>query len=266
MTRVNIPVTGPDMDWIVGRLAKELVDRLPRYGFDAQINRTTPADIEYHSNVYGPPKGTGRVSIGLFAHDDGRPARFAHLFDGQVVLNPDMEKLILGLVDSPDLAGHMRRPTERLPMVIEQAVDHCFHPTHQPIFGVAGSVKAGNPRKGEALVQRMLDAGYDVRAWGSGWPCPVVSNRYDDLRSFYQLINYYVCTSTVEGGCTPIIECMAMGVPVIAPRIGFAIVRPVLEYQAGSWESLQSVLKYLTVHRTYEDWAADHAEYFRRFL
>jgi hypothetical protein len=264
--RVNIPVTGPDMNWIVGRLAKELVARLPRYGFDAQINRETPADIEYHSNVYGPPKGHGRVAIGLFAHDDGRPGRYARLFDGQVVLNPEMQQLILGMVDSPDMAGHRRRPTERLPVVIEQAVDDCFLPRHRPVFGVAGSVKAGNPRKGERFIQKMVEQGYDVRAWGSGWPCPIVSDRYEDLPAFYRSLDYYVCTSTLEGGCSPIIECMAMNVPVIAPRIGFAIVRPVLEYEAGNWESLENVLKYLTRHRTYEDWAADHAEYFRRFL
>ena len=265
---VNIPVTGPDLNWIVGRLAKELVDRLPAYGFDAKINRRGRCDIEYHSNVYGPPSGNGRVNVGMFAHDDGRPGRYAKLFDGHVVLNPDMAALITRIIDSPDLPGHLRR--EILPVVIEQAVDERFlgfrGGTKKAQFGVAGSVKPGNPRKGEALVQKMLDHGYDIKAWGSGWPCPIVSSRYDELVNFYASLDYYVCTSTLEGGCSPIIECMAMGIPVIAPRIGFAINRPVLEYEKGSWESLHRMLRYLTEHRTYDDWAKDHAEYFQRCL
>jgi hypothetical protein len=253
MIRVNIPVTAPDMNWIVGRLAKELVARLPKYGFDAQINRSEPAGVEYHSNVYGPPKGTGRVNIGMFAHDDGRPHQFATKFDGHVLLNPEMQEYLRSL------------GAER-PVVIEQAVDEAFMHRPAPIFGVAGSVKPGNPRKGEALVQRMVDHGYKVMAWGKGWPCHIFSSDYQNLPQFYEMIDYYVCTSTLEGGCTPIIECMAMKIPVIAPRIGFAIVRPVLEYEAGSWESLNGVLHYLTHHRTYDDWARDHATYFREVL
>lgn len=266
MIRVNIPVTGPDLNWIVGRLAKELVLRLPAYGFDAVINRRGPCDIEYHANVYGEPSGEGRFNIGMFAHDDGRPKRHAMAFDGHVVLNPEMHKLLLSIVDPPEWPGHRRKITERLPIIIEQAVDECFIPKRPVIFGVAGSVKPGNPRKGEALIQKMIDHGYKVRAWGKGWPCFTVSDDYEDLPAFYQGLDYYVCTSTLEGGCSPIIECMAMKIPVIAPRIGFAIVRPVLEYQKGSWESLHGVLKYLTEHRTYDDWTRDHAEYFNRFL
>jgi hypothetical protein len=254
MVTVNIPVTGPDMNWIVGRLAKELVDRLPRYGFDARINAfERRCDVEYHSNVYFPPSGRGRKAIGLFAHDDGRPRQFAAKYDGHVVLNPAMRDLMLSL-GAPN------------PRIIEQAVDDIFLPKRRPVFGVAGSVKPGNPRKGEALVKKMLEAGYDVRAWGTGWPCPIVSSRYGDLPAFYQGIDYYLVTSSLEGGCTPIIEAMAAGKPVISPRIGFAIVRPVIEYEKGSWDSLRQVLFYLTNHRTYEDWASEHAAYFREIL
>lgn len=266
MLKVNIPVTGPDMNWIVGRLAKELVDRLPAYGFDAKINRQGPCDIEYHANVYGSPSGDAKFNIGMFAHDDGRPARFANMYNGHVVLNPDMQMLIAHLLDPLEFKSMVLRG--RQPVIIEQAVDECFRNRikSQTLFGVAGSVKPGNPRKGEHLVQKMMDHGYLVRAWGKGWPCDIFSSDYDDLPDFYSMLDYYVCTSTLEGGCSPIIEAMAVGKPVIAPRIGFAIVRPVIEYEKGSWESLHCVLRYLTEHRTYDDWARDHAEYFRKFV
>lgn len=246
MIRVNIRVTEPDMNWIVGRYAKELVKRLPAYGYDAAINDYARTDLEYHANTYLMPKR--RPAIGLFAHD-----RFglAPHFDGHIALNPAYREVLRNL-GAPD------------PVVIEQAVgDEFVAPA--PMFGVAGSVKRDN-RKGQDLVEQMVTHGYDVIGWGSGWPCKIVSDRIEGLPGFYASLDYYVVTSRVEGGCTPIIECMAARVPVISPRIGFAIVRPVLEYEAGSWESLHGVLRYLTEHRTYDDFARDHAEYFDRCL
>lgn len=258
MKTVNVIVTEPDLDWIVGRLARELVDRLPAYGFDAVINGIGKFDVEYHGNAYFAPRGTGRISIALFAQEDHH-LRWVPAFDGHVALNPFVARLI-----GERLVAAGRPFDDSRVTVIEQAVDGRFL-GKRPTFGVAGSVKRDG-RKGEHLVLKMVESGYDVLGWGRGWPCRIFSDRYEDLRTFYEMIDYYVVTSTMEGGCTPIIECMAMGVPVISPRIGFAINRPVLEYEKGSWTSLARVLRYLTVHRTYDDWARDHAEFFRRFV
>jgi hypothetical protein len=243
--RVNIRVTDNDMNWIVGRYAKELVKHLPKYGVEAAINHFQGADLEYHANTYFRP--SKRPAVGLFAHN-----RFelAPHFDGHIALNPEYRETLRSF-GAPN------------PVVIEQAVDERFVENIQ--FGVAGSVKGDN-RKGQDLVQKMLDHDYNITAWGTGWPCPIVSDNYAHLPGFFASLDYYVVTSRIEGGCTPIIECMAMGVPVISPRIGFAIVRPVIEYQAGNWESLHSVLRYLTEHKTYDDFARDHADYFQTVL
>lgn len=246
---VNIVVREPDMHWIAGRLARELVARLPKYGVDAAINSAERADLHYHQIVYGKPQPSSAPVVGLFTHGEGRAADNAPFYQGHVALNP----MICATLSA---AGAPR------PVVIEQAVDECFHQLPRPVFGVAGSTKSDG-RKGEHLVGAMVEHGYDVRAWGAGWPCPIISRNYNHLPEFYRSLDYYVVTSSDEGGCSPIIECMAMGVPVIAPRIGFAIVRPVLEYQVGSWDSLHRVLRYLTEHRTYDDWARDHANYFK---
>lgn len=246
--RVNIRVTEPDKAWIVGRYANELVKRLPQFGIDAAINDYARTDLEYHANTYSKP--LRRPAVGLFAHN-----RFelAPLFDGHIALNPTYAETLRSF-GAPN------------PVVIEQAVDARFiKPCRQIRFGVAGSVKGDN-RKGQDLVEQMLLSGYDIRAWGTGWPCPIVSNKFDDLLEFYMGLDYYVVTSRVEGGCTPIIECMALGKPVISPRIGFATVRPVLEYEAGNWESLHRVLRYLTEPKTYDDFAREHADYFKQVL
>lgn len=250
--RVNIVVREPDLPWIAGRLARELVARLPFYEVDAVINGTGVFDIEYQQIVYGPPQGYALKKVGLFTHGEGRAATFTPCYHGHIALNPRIQQVL-------------RESGAPNPVVIEQAVDDIFIPKSAPIFGVAGSTKSDG-RKGEALVRKMLDAGYQVIAWGHGWPCPIVSQDYKRLPEFYKLLDYYVVTSSDEGGCTPIIECMAMSIPVISPRIGFAINRPVLEYQAGDWDSLHKVLRYLTEVQTYDDWALQHANYFRSLI
>lgn len=250
---VNIVVKDADLPWIAGRLARELVKGLPEYGVTATINSAKGADLEYQQIVYGAPKcSDGPPVVGLFTHGEDRARRFAPVYDGHIALNPRIAD-VLKEAGAPN------------PVVIEQAVDAVFLPRLKPVFGVAGSTKSDG-RKGEALVAKMVAAGYDVLAWGSGWPCKIFGSRYEELPEFYSLLDYYVVTSDDEGGCTPIIECMALGIPVISPRIGFAIRRPVLEYKAGDWDSLQRVLYYLTTHQTYDDWCRQHADYFKQVL
>ena len=246
MRTVNIVVGTADLSWIAGRLARELEFCLPAYGWKATINGPK-ADLEYQQIVYGPP--TSRPAVGLFTHGEDRPRKFATAYDGAVALNPVIAKALYTY-------------GARNPVVIEQAVDGIFHRrVSEYVFGVAGSTKADG-RKGEALVKQMKDAGYTVLGHGSGWPCPIVSADYATLPDFYRMLDYYVVTSSDEGGCTPILEAAAMAVPVISPKIGFAIRRPVLEYKAGDWASLHAVLRSVTEHRTYDDWAKEHARYF----
>jgi glycosyltransferase involved in cell wall biosynthesis len=110
----------------------------------------------------------------------------------------------------------------------------------------------------------MVAAGYDVIGWGSGWPCEIVGSSLDDLPHFYEMIDYYVDTSSDEGGCTPALECMALGIPVISHTVG--VDRPVIPYERHSWVSLRQVLRHLTQPVTYDDWAREHAIYFREVL
>lgn len=249
MIRVNIAIGDPDLHWIGGRFARELEARLPRYGVEARINTPTTAwkfDLEYQQIVYGPP--TRRPAVGLFTHGESRPKQFGPDYDGHITLNPAMRDFLIeaGAAD---------------PIVIPQPVDDRFRLGRSLVFGVAGRTYADG-RKGEHLVKAMVDAGYDVLGWGSGWPCRIVSNRLDDLRSFYQSIDYYIDTSSDEGGCVAAYEAMAMGVPVISHTVG--VDRPVIPYERHSWPSLHRVLQKLTTPFTYDDFARLHAEYFLR--
>lgn len=244
--RVNIVVTAPDLPWIAGRLARELVARLPRYGVEATINGGV-ADIEYQQIVYGPP--STRPAVGMFTHGQDRPLRFGASYDGQIALNPAM-------------LGYLRDVVGERATMIALPVDDQFR-KHDITFGVAGRTYADG-RKGEHLVAAMVKAGYRVIGWGHGWPCQLMSSHLDDLPLFYRAIDYYVDTSSDEGGCVPALEAMACGVPVISHTLG--VDRPVLAYETHSWSSLERVLRALTVPVTYDDWAREHAKYFHCVL
>lgn len=246
--RVNIIVEHGDMQWIGGRLASELAIRLHLYGFEATVNGELGATLTYHQIVYGPPPV--RPAVGLFTHGADRPRRLGSSYDGQVVMNPAM----LTYLESMGAAN---------PILIEQPVADIFINRRPIVFGVAGRVY-GDGRKGEHLVEQMVKAGYQILAWGHGWPCKVFSCKVKDLVGFYQNIDYYVDTSSDEGGCTPALEAMAMGVPVISHTLG--VDRPVLAYETHSWDSLSKVLHKLTHSATYDDWAREHAEYFKAVL
>lgn len=244
--RVNVIVTPPDLRWIGGRLARELVARLPQYGIEAGIN--APGDVDYHQFVYGKPER--RPAIGVFTHGQTRPAMFGREYDATIAFNPAM-------------IGYLLKAGAPSPRLIELPVGDEFRLGRKLVFGVAGRTYADG-RKGEHLVAAMVKAGYDIRAWGSGWPCPIVSDRMEDLIPFYQSLDYYIDTSSDEGGCTPALECNALGIPVISHTLG--VTHPVIPYTTHVWESLERVLRRLTVPRTYDDWAREHAAYFKEMF
>lgn len=241
--RVNIVVGSADMNWIGGRLARELAARLPTYGIQAVINGSS-GDLQYQQIVYGPP--TCRPAIGMFTHGEDRPRRFGMDYDGQIALNPVMCQYLRG-------AGCDNAVVVDLPVD-----DRYIKP--QIVFGVAGRTYADG-RKGEHLVHAAIAAGYKIIGWGSGWPCEIVSSRLEDLPAFYRSLDYYIDTSSDEGGCVPALECLALGVPVISHTLG--VDRPVIAYERHDWKSLERVLFQLTHPPTYNDWAENHARYFK---
>lgn len=246
--KLNIVVGDTDMQWVGGRLARELVARLPQYGFDAAINSPDGASLHYEQIVYSAPQR--RPAVGLFTHGSFRPHKFALAFDGHIALNNVMAQYLIegGATD---------------PAVIALCVGEQFKLSRPLVFGVAGRTYADG-RKGEHLVAAMVEAGYKVIAWGSGWPCEIVSSDLDDLPYFYRSLDYYIDTSADEGGCVPALEAMACGVPVISHTVG--VERPVLAYERGDKDDLLRLLKQITQPRTYEHWAADHAAVFKAML
>jgi len=115
-----------------------------------------------------------------------------------------------------------------------------------PVAGFSGfRYKSG--RKGEELASALVrdfQGEAQFKASGRGWPCPTKKYTWDGMPAFYQSLNVFVCTSTVEGGPMTTLEALSCGVPVVIP-VGVGIhdnipdVHGIYRYTAGDYKSLK---------------------------
>lgn len=132
----------------------------------------------------------------------------------------------------------------------------------KPIFGIVGRVYPSG-RKGEYLVENMVNTGYKIKAWGRGWPITDMNDNWDELPGFYQSIDYLVVTSLNEGGPIPVLDALAAGVPVIAPDVGWCWEFPVIRYNTGNWDSLNNILSKLDNPPAWDRWSYAHGKMFK---
>ncbi len=90
----------------------------------------------------------------------------------------------------------------------------------RPVVGTSGYVYPGG-RKGEDLLaqlaQSKLARSLDLRASGRGWPVPTVAYTWPEMQRFYQALDVYICTSSIEGVGYGPLEALACGVRVVVP-------------------------------------------------
>lgn len=120
---------------------------------------------------------------------------------------------------------------------------------HKPVVGFAGyQYKSG--RKGADLAGRLVK-GFakcaTFTASGRRWPCETKLRKWAEMPRFYQGLDVFVCTSTIEGGPMTTLEAMATGCPVVIPSgVGLHDQIPdtlgVYRYQTGNQASLSQAL------------------------
>ena len=237
--KIDVIVAG---GWILRRMAEEVANRV-----DGAVISTLDGDGEaVYFIAYALYHPVNKPRAVYFTHYS------AHRVWEEAVRDSDLQICICR--KTADLVEEQGGTNVH---IIRPGADATFL-RHDVVFGVCGAVKSG--RKGEHLVQAMVGAGYNIRAWGTGWPCRIVSDDFADLPSFYRSIDYLVVTSTLEGGPVPVVEAIAMGVPVIAPDVGWCWEFPTIHYETGSWSSLNGVLKALTRPPTWDEWGKAHRE------
>ena len=88
---------------------------------------------------------------------------------------------------------------------------------------------------------------------------------YEQMPKFYKAIDYLIVLSDNEGGPMPVTEALAMGVPVIAPDVGWCWEYPVLRYKTLD-ELLVLVKGLIVLDDEWENSAKELMEVFEKIV
>ncbi len=124
--------------------------------------------------------------------------------------------------------------------------------SEKPTIGFSGYVYPGG-RKGEVLVSQLArdDASqhFNLIASGKGWPVKTTEYDWEQLPAFYNQLDGYVCTASIEGVPVPPLEALSCGVPIVIPRgVGMLDDLPVTmpgihRYDVGDYEGMEQAAK-----------------------
>lgn len=257
-----VQIVGPTDNWILEKLARVLVSKLPYASFSPwEPRRNGPAGLAYYVNYALFQRSTSQIDVGFFTHRD----------DSQGFLERARAMnfcVSMARVTADFLAAEGVRHSCHIPMGFDRT-------RYRPrlVLGVVG--RTDHPRKGKPLIEAVKQLpGVDVRS---------TEGQIDEeaLRNFYQAVDFVLIASTVEGGPMCLLEGLGCGKPVIAPD-DVGIVPEIAEhpavhrYRTGDGESLLAVVRKchsqkqqiakLVEHRSWDQWAKDHDTLFRRLL
>lgn len=257
-----VQVVGPTDQWILERMARRLVRKLPYAEFvEWEPKRNARDGLAYYVN-YALFRGpTSLIDVGFFTHRD----------DSQHFLERARD-LDFSVCMSKIYADWLRAQGIKTVVHIPTGFDF-YRYLPRLVLGVVG--RLDHPRKGRHLVDLVKTLPFaEVRATDG-------QLEEAQLRDFYQAIDYVLIPATVEGGPLSLLEGLGMGKPIIAPDgVGmvpeFPATAAIRRYPAGDGEALINLLRKcyeekcrgceLVRNRTLDHWAESHHHLFRRLL
>ena len=235
---MNVHVVCRETDnWILSRLAKVLTAGL---GWSMSPQPSQDVDVNYYVPYLLVDKKAPTKAAGFFTHLEeseqakGKADRW-HRAAKEMDLRVAMcEKYRL------QLAKYGPAVAPLIPVDLRKFVPRRLR------VGVAGQVYALS-RKGEKLVERLVkEPEFEVVGAGKGWPCPTTFYPWAKMQEFYQTLDVFLITSEVEGGPVTLLEALACGVPVVAPRgVGFVDEFEVITYPRGDYGAMLARLRAL---------------------
>jgi len=259
---VNIVLA--DEGWILERCGREIEKRLPYVRVSRQADPA--AAINYYVNYSAFKASTGGTDIAFFTHIEERAPEAARRFFDVA------KEMTASVAMSERYAERLRDAGVSDVRVITPGVDLDRFQLRVKIGVVGRTYHTG--RKGDDLLRAVMDEEYiDWHFTGDGWPAPGKTYSDEEMPAFYRSMDYILVPAHYEGGPMPLLEALASGVEVIAPRVGFVDEYPHIEFEAGSPSDLRRVLRELVgvrldrrhavKGRTWDAWAAAHDRLFR---
>lgn len=241
--KVNIVIREGDLGWILGRLAKEL------HKYLGWTINTPGADVDYCIAYYQYGAAKAPIKVPLFTHLEKDGAKRQTFIDVakrakySIALSSQTERL----VRQHQIVGSLN------PKVIHLGSDL----NRDVVFGIVGK-NYPTGRKNLAWVSIL---GHEFTILYDS-----LSGDKEERYKFYSKIDYLVVTSSIEGGPVPVLDAIAVGVPVIAPDVGWCHDYPCIKYEIGNLKSLQEVMRKLDTPRTWEQVALDHLKAFKEIV
>jgi Glycosyltransferase len=201
---MKINIVAPTREaWILRRIARSFQKHLS----DCVVSRrpSDDADINFYVN-YGLFSGkTKACDIGFFTHREMEDPVLAKHFD-------DVAAACDWCVAMCDRTAALLPPEKTT--VIHVAPDPIFQKKKNLILGVIGRKYPTRRKRTEWLKELREVPGVKIR-FTNGW-LP-----WRMMPWFYRRIDYLLILADNEGGPVPLLEALAMGVPVISSDVGF---------------------------------------------
>lgn len=206
------------MDRIIPRMSRALAEA---WGWSAGAEIRDDVDALFLSG-YWEARQVELPEIPVaayFSHREDPNARKSALYDevaGRVALRVATARMYAAPLEKYGPTVQVPAPVETKRFVLAPA-----EPRPKPVAGFSGWVYTSG-RKGQTLAGSLVSSPIgkfcDWRASGHGWPVPTRLYSWDEMPSFYQGLDIFVCTSSIEGIPMPPLEALACGASVVIPR------------------------------------------------
>jgi hypothetical protein len=280
---MHVHVICRDTGHVIPRLAKSLIaSSAGRWTIGETPNPTA------HINYFFP-----YLELERFPDFDETPtaAYFSHYEKDNDhktrVWNQFKDRVDIPIVTAQLYAKHFTNATLARPAIDPQFVPARKRPATRSV-GVSGVIAKSSKRKGEHLVYRAAkdaDLSISLRASGKGWrEIPQQFYAWQHMSSFFQSLDVFLCTSSIEGVPMTTLEAMACGVPCVVPAgVGLhdelGDIAGLYRYRAGDYDDMKRVLlkalefdgsneSLVEKAREYSahNWFMDHQRAFEQYL
>jgi len=230
-------VAQADDGWILGRCV-DLLSRQMGWTVGPKARKT--AQVNYYAPYLlyrGDPE---TKTAAWFTHREENPKAQGKAAQWERAAKEVSLRVAMSVRYEKELAAYGPACTISLPVDRKKFVPRPL------VVGVAGQVYSLS-RKGEEMVARLINVpGYKVVGAGKGWPCPTTFYPWGRMQEFYQQLDVFLVTGLVEGGPVTILEALACGVPVIAPKgVGMVDEFDLITYPPGDYDAMLKCLQNL---------------------
>jgi len=218
---VKILILGDGQGWIVDRIVDRMVEGIPHDFTVRYYTKIEPAELLVLSREHD------LVHYGNWDLRSHRTIVHEIVKHTPFLLSIRSHRYGVGITETiakKSTAVHICGPTliEKFPEAvwIPDGIFDRFAPTRPFVVGCAAKLDASEYKGVSLIAEACRDLGVEFRRVGGEVPP-------DEMPSFYEGLDLYVCASEAEGFGAPVMECLAMNIPVITTDVGVASILPV---------------------------------------